>query len=397
MAPRRKVLIAAAPVAVCLAAFGAGYDYVRGATFVIQAAGMGGPARRVAEWNTDEVAELDAHIPWRGGSLRGRIYAPASAGRLAPGSAETPPDAPATLLVPGVHASGIDEPRLVQFARDIASMGRIVVTAELPDLKQYRITTQTTDMIEDAAAWLSSRRGFAPNGRIGLMGISFAGGLSIVAGSREAVRDRVAFVMSFGGHGDLPRTLKYLCTGQLPDGGTFPPHDYGIAIILLGVADRVVPAEQAQPLREAILAFLHASHVDMWDKRQAATEFAKAKQMAESLPEPAATMMNYVNARDVARLGPTLLPHVTALGGDDALSPSRSAPPVFPVYLLHGTDDNVIPAMESALLAETLRSRGADVTQLATPLITHAEVDRSAAARAVWDLVRFWANLLDES
>jgi predicted esterase len=85
------------------------------------------------------------------------------------------------------------------------------------------------------------------------------------------------------------------------------------------------------------------------------------------------------------------------LGGDETLSPSRSPAPPFPVYLLHGTDDNVIPAMESALLAGTLRSHGADVTQLATPLITHAEVDRSAAARAIWDLVRFWTNLLDES
>ena len=71
--------------------------------------------------------------------------------------------------------------------------------------------------------------------------------------------------------------------------------------------------------------------------------------------------------------------------------------PPFPVYLLHGTDDNVIPAVESALLADTLRARGAKVEQLATPLITHAEVDRSAAARAIWDLVAFWAALLDEN
>jgi len=394
MVRRRKMIaIVALPVALCLAAAGAGYEYVRGATFVIQAAGMTGPARTLAEWNTDEVAESDTQIPWRGGTLRGRVYAPAPEGRLEPASALAAP----TLLVPGVHAGGIDEPRLVQFARDVASMGRIVVAAELPDLKQYRITTQTTDMIEDAAVWLSSRSGFAMDGRIGLMGISFAGGLSIVAGARPLLRERIVFVMSFGGHGDLPRTLKYLCTGQLPDGTIRPPHDYGIAIILLGVAHRVVPEDQAPLLRESILAFLHASHVDMWDKAQAAREFARAKQMAESLPEPARTLMNHVNDRDVARLGPVLLPHVTALGGDPALSPARSPAPPFPVYLLHGTDDNVIPAKESALLAETLRGRGTDVTQLATPLITHAEVDRSAAARAVWDLVRFWAGLLDEN
>ena len=76
-------------------------------------------------------------------------------------------------------------------------------------------------------------------------------------------------MLSFGGHGDLPRTLRYLCTGVQPDGSVRPPHDYGVAIILLGVADRVVPADQVEPLRQAILAFLHASHVDMVDKPQA--------------------------------------------------------------------------------------------------------------------------------
>ena len=89
--------------------------------------------------------------------------------------------------------------------------------------------------------------------------------------------------------------------------------------------------------------------------------------------------MRYVNERDVAHLGPILLPHVTALGDDTTLSPARAAAPAAHVYLLHGTDDNVIPAIESSLLADTLRSRGVTVDQLATPLITHAEVDKSSA------------------
>ncbi len=392
MPRRRKVLAIAVPFAACLLALPTGLDYARGATFVIQAAGLDGAPRTIAEWNTEDLVESETTIPWRGGILRGRVYRPSSAGRAAEPSSLT---APATLLVPGIHASGLDEPRLVQFARDIASTGRIVVTTELTDLKRYSISTRTTDMIEDAASWLSSRSGFAPEGRVGMMGISFAGGLSIVAASRPSIRDRVAFVMSFGGHGDLPRTLQYLCTGKSPDGSSRPPHDYGIAIILLGVADRVVPREQVQPLRDAIFRFLQASHVDMVDKAQAQIEFAAATALGVALPEPARTLMKYVNARDVAQIGPILLPHVVALGGDAALSPASSRPGA-PVYLLHGTDDNVIPAVESALLADTLRARGVEVIQLATPLITHAEVDRSAALHAVWELVRFWANLLDE-
>ena len=383
MSRKTLAVVGALPCALLLA-IGAGYDYVRGAAFVIQAAGLQGSARTVAEWTTNDVVETGTPIPWRNGSLRGRIYRP------------TNTSGPPALLVPGVHAGGIDEPRLIQFARDVASMGRIVVTAELPDLKRYSITPRSTDMIQDAAMWLSQESGYAPERRIGMMGISFAGGLSLVAASRPELRDRVAFVMSFGGHGDLPRTLRYLCTGIQPDGSVRPPHDYGIAIILLGVADRMVPKHQAQPLRDAILAFLHASHVDMVDKSQAQVEFARARSLAEQLPEPARMLMNDVNERNVARLGPVLLPHVSALGDDTTLSPARVAPPIFPVYLLHGTEDNVIPAAESALLAETLRQRGANVHQLATPLITHAEVDRSAAARAIWDLVKFWTDLLDE-
>jgi len=384
MLRRRTGLALIVTPVVLLAAWVASDDYIRGAAFVVRAAGLDGPLRTVAEWNTDAVSEATTGIPWRNGVLRGRVYRPAQ------------PSDPPVLVFPGVHAGGIDEPRLVQFARDVASVGRTVVTAELPDLKQYSITTRATDMIEDAALWLSAPSGYAPDGRIGLMGISFAGGLALVAASRPSLRDRTAFVLSFGGHGDLPRTLRYLCTGELPQGGHRPPHDYGIAIILLGVAGRLVPPEQVPSLRNAILAFLNASHVAMWDETQANVEFTRAREMAEELAEPARTLMQYVNTRDVARLGPLLLPHVMDLGGDEALSPSKAATPVFPVYLLHGIDDNVIPAAESALLAETLQARGAEVWQLATPLITHAEVDRAAAAGAVLDLVRFWANLLDE-
>ena len=148
--------------------------------------------------------------------------------------------------------------------------------------------------------------------------------------SAARAQGRVAFVMAFGGHADLPRTLKYLCTGIQPDGAIRPPHDYGLAIVLLSAADRVVPAAQVDPLRAAILAYLEASRLDMVDKAKAAVEFARAKALEAGLEEPARTYMGYVNARDVVRLGPVLLPHVADLGGDPALSPTRSPFPRSP-------------------------------------------------------------------
>jgi dipeptidyl aminopeptidase/acylaminoacyl peptidase len=98
----------------------------------------------------------------------------------------------------------------------------------------------------------------------------------------------------------------------------------------------------------------------------------------------------------VGHLGPILLPHVAELGGDPSLSPARSPAPAAPVFLLHGTDDNVVPAIESTLLARDLRDRGVPVHVLLTPLITHAEVDRAFTTATVWRLIDFWTRLLDE-
>jgi dienelactone hydrolase len=381
---RTLSLAVGVPVLLLLGGLAAAHDYIRAAAFIVEAIGMDGAARAAARLETNEYDERALSVPSRRGSIKARLFVPRGAIDRA------------VVLSPGVHAAGIDEPRLLEFARDLASVRHAVLAIELSDLASYRITPASTDTIEDAAVWLAAQHTLARGRGIGIAGISFAGGLSVVAASRPSIRDRVEFVLSFGGHGDLPRTLRYLCTGVLPDGRHAPPHDYGVVIVLLGVADRVVPAGQVEPLRRAILTFLDASHIDMVDKTRGAARFAEARQLAATLPEPARGLMTAVNDRDVAALGPILLPHVSEMGSDPALSAARSRVPSATVYLLHGADDNVIPAVESRLLAEDLRARGGRARWLATPLITHAEVDREAALPDIWDLVRFWAALLDE-
>ena len=104
--------------------------------------------------------------------------------------------------------------------------------------------------------------------------------------------------------------------------------------------------------------------------------------------------MRYVNERDVAHLGRSCCRTSPNWGTIGAVARARGDAGA-PVYLLHGTDDNVIPAIESSLLADTLRARGVTVHQLATPLITHAEVDRSATASAMWKAGRVLGGLLE--
>ena len=235
-------------------------------------------------------------VPTRHGPVPARFYRPAGSTRRT------------ILLVPGIHSMGIEEPRLKGLAADLAATGYPVMTLALPDLMQYRITPAATDVLEDAVAWMAAQPELAPDGRVGMAGVSFAGGLSTSAAGRPRIRDKVAFVLSFGGHGDLPRVMHYLATGEetpVPGVAVHPPHDYGVAVILYALADSgVVPADQVAALRDGVRTFLLASQLTLVNMDQANATFQKARDMATALPEPSRTYMTYVNDRAVAKLGP---------------------------------------------------------------------------------------------
>jgi dienelactone hydrolase len=358
-----------------------GTRFFSGLVLVVRAADVQGWLRAAADLDTVPVSDRWTTIPGRRGPMSARVYEPVRESRHS------------VLLVSGLHPAGVDEPRLVSLARKLAAAGVTVVTPDLPELTRLEIAPSLTDRIEDAAAWLSTEPDLAPRGRIGLMGISFSGGVSVVAAGRPTIRHRLLYVLSFGGHDDLRRVLEYLCRGTTAGGPL--PHDYGLAVVLLNVVDRVVPPEQVEQLRTALRGFLWASHLDTVDKEAAGREFARLRAVARALPEPAATLLGYVNDRDVARLGPWLVPHIGPLADEPALSPSRSPPPRVPVFLLHGRDDTVIPATESLRLAARLQGRARVRIQI-TSLISHAEADRPARPLEVLKLAGFWGTLLEQ-
>ena len=390
---RRCLFIGVAVIAILLLGSSA-QRYGHGFTLVVRAADLHGTVRRVADLDIVRISERIVRARVKDTSIRARVYAPVGTARQT------------VLLVSGLHPAGIDEPRLVVLARRLAEANVMVVTPDIPELSRFEITPVLTDRIEEAAAWLATESGLAPTGRIGLMGISFSGGLAVVAAGRPSLRNHLSYVFSFGGHDDLRRVLEYFCTGMEPQAlahdqrepgvtkAIQPPHDYGVAIVLLNVAEHLVPLEQLAPLRDAVRRFLWASYLDRFDKPQAEREFAALRELAPTLPEPAAALLGYVNSRDVAHLGPRLQPHIGLYVDQPALSPSRSPHPSAPLFLLHGRDDNVIPAVESQYLADRLRGQ-VPVRLLLTNLISHAEADQPAHVTDVLRLAGFWGGLLE--
>jgi pimeloyl-ACP methyl ester carboxylesterase len=192
----------------------------------------------------------------------------------------------------------------------------------------------------------------------------------------------------------LPRVIRYLCLADNAPKTLPPPHDYGVVLMLRASIPRLVPADQAGPLDSAVVKFLDGSSAESTDKAESDRLFAEALAAERALPQPARDLMHAVNTRDVAMLGRLLAPFAEAIGGDPALSPARSPATPVPVFLLHGSNDNVIPAGESPLLAQYLATHGnTRVDMLLTPLLTHADARPSARMGDMWRLITFWTRM----
>jgi dienelactone hydrolase len=377
---RRGRLIASLGLAVVIGGI-AITPAVRTAALMLDLAGRSDGLRDWLPVASARVHHSDVSVPTRYGAIAARIYTPDSPG-------------PTVALFPGIHGGGVDEPRFARFSSRLASTGVRVVAVPLPDLREFRVTSRSTDMLEDATAWAARDTAAVPGGRVGLVGVSFAGGLALVAAGRPSLAGRLSAVVSIGGHGDLGRTLRYLATGRLPDGTAHAPHDYGLAVAALAAAPILLPPATRQTFVDGVRTYLEASLDASPDFARGRTLVAQAKAVAERLPPVERAILLAVIDRDVATAGAWVEPAIDQLTGDPGLSPERSRAPSAPVFLLHGLDDNVIPSAETPLVANYLLSHGTpDVHWLLTPYLTHADVVGNYGLNETWRFFRFWHAL----
>jgi dienelactone hydrolase len=283
----------------------------------------------------------------------------------------------------GVHYQGIDERRLVPFVRQLARSGLVVLTPELTDLADYRLTRSSVDRLSVAVTYLTEQTKLIEGEQVGLLGFSFAGGLSMVAASEPRLAHKLNYVVSVGGHHDLGRVLSFLLTNQIetPTGKVVgKAHDYGLAVVLYGHLESFLKEPELTQTREAFRAWLH-------DDRSA------ARAVGQTLTGEGARLFRLLQEQKLTTLGPELLASVKKHQAEYAkLSPHGMLNRIdAPVYLLHGSHDAVIPPSEADFASLELGSHHHDI--LVTPLIEHVEVSRTATWYDKLALVNFMAHL----
>lgn len=326
----------------------------------------------VGDFVAQPIRTEDVTLHVESGNVRARMYLPLNK-----------PNAPALVVLHGVHHLGIDEPRLIAFASAMASCGIRVLTPELPDIMDYHVDATSIITIGQSARWFAQNTG----GPVGVMGLSFSGGLALIAAGDPAFHPDFKFVFAVGSQDSMARVVQYYRTGAdiRPDGPAevLPAHEYGPLVIEYEYVQDFVPAQDVAAIRPVLRAHLYE------DKPAEALAEAKLNEVQTA---EAKELMDASSPKTQAMIAAASVKHISDLR---ELSPETSLRTMTtPVYLLHGEADNIIPSAETLWMATQL-PRDSLQAVLVSRVISHIDMDHgNPGLMEQWRLIHFFALVM---
>lgn len=258
----------------------------------------------------------------------------------------TPPRA-AVVLLHGASVGGKDEPRLVDFAAQLAAARFIVLVPDLVRLRKLQLRAATRTDVVDAVRYMASAPELVPNQNLGIVAISVAAEPAIMAALEPTIPEQLRFVLAIGGYYDMLATLTFATTGYFHDGTQghhLQPNAYGKWVFALS---------NVEMLRN--LADRRTMTAIAWRKLK--DPDAKVDNLIARLTPEGQVLYRFLANTDpdqvrslLAALPPEVKAEIAALSlSNKDLAAVRAA-----VILVHGRDDTIIPYSESIALARAL-------------------------------------------
>jgi hypothetical protein len=229
------------------------------------------------------------------GSIRADIFHPAGGGKHG-----------AIVLLLGIG----DLPRsdlAVRFAEGLARLGVVVMLPEQSGLLAQRLTIDEVDGLR-ACFELVAAQEDVDSSRVGFVGLSAAGGLSIVAAASPELRDRVRFVNSFGSYYDGSRLLLDVASRSIEVDGvvsSWHPEVRTLEVIAIAVIDGFSSSTDRDVLHRAFVAHelvadeewltLSEDGQQLRELLAGTTSRARAAQLIDGLPTAARERLNQVS------------------------------------------------------------------------------------------------------
>lgn len=297
------------------------------------------------------------------------------------------------LLVHGLNEWGKEDPRLVELAERLARAGFVVLVPDFLEMKRLRAKLSEVEDIVNSFHFLSLQRDYVAEDKCGMIGFSYGAGPTLLAAADPRIKDKVKFLVSFGGYYELENCLLFLTTGyhKVDEKWQYlPPRRYAKWYFILANPELVENENDRELLGE--IARLKSEN-----------ENANVDSLASRLGAEGKRVYDFLTNRDPSRFQSLLngLSDEVKVYLKD-LSPSRVLDKVKAYVLIgHGIDDDAIPYTESLKLAEALRKHDREVHATIMKLYIHVDLDlpernfKNIFSFYIPEAIKFWYLIYD--
>lgn len=270
-----------------------------------------------------------------------------------------PNELPGVYIQHGMSVLGIDDPRILILAENMAFCGFSVILPELREVCSLKIDTKTILNIETLILLLHKKSWY--NGKkFGYLSASFSGGMGLIAISKPHLSHLVDAIMVIGAYSDFLDTLAFVFSNYHRD-------NYGVNVLLYNYIDRIEPnlSEELKPI------FFEAAKDNALHR---IGEDSQAPKLVKKLSTQSRKFYYDFEAENNFRtdVGRRILNKIGDL--PISLSPHHQLENIHcPVVLLHGEDDPVISPQESQKLSELFAKKEISFLYRTSSSITHGD------------------------
>ncbi|EMJ87962.1 hypothetical protein [Leptospira meyeri] len=274
---------------------------------------------------------------------------------------KNPESLPGVYIQHGMSAMGIDDPRILELAENIASSNHSVILPELPEVKGLKIEEKTISNIQNLMLEIYSNKHLFNGNQLGYLSASFSAGMGLIAASKSNTREKIKSSMAIGAYCDFLDTVPFVFSNYQID-------PYAVYVILYNFIHRFEPS-----LAEELESVYYEAALDNGLKRMG--NEALAKSLLHRTSTRAKDFFSQVGrdgnfrkelARRVLDTVPKNLP--------ENLSPFYQLETLAgPVSLLHGKTDPVISPDESEKLTLLFQKKQIPYVYRTSTALTHGD------------------------
>ncbi|PJZ47374.1 alpha/beta hydrolase [Leptospira brenneri] len=274
---------------------------------------------------------------------------------------KNPESLPGVYIQHGMSVMGIDDPRILELAENIASSDHSVILPELPEVKGLKIEEKTISNIEDLMMEIHSTKHLFNGDDLGYLSASFSGGMGLIAASKSNTRNKIKTSMAIGAYCDFLDTVPFVCSNYKVD-------PYAVYVILYNFLHCFEPELSAE-----LQPVYYAAALDNGFKRTG--NAAEAQVLLEKTSKKAKEFFSQVETdetfrRELAKRILTTVPKNLP----ENLSPFYQLETLSgPVSLLHGKTDPVISPEESEKLTQLFQKKGISYVYRSSTALTHGD------------------------